>query len=240
MSVIPYKNEEGSKKEQVAKMFNNIAGKYDFLNHFLSLGIDILWRKKAVKILGEINPKIILDVATGTGDFAIESMSLKPTKIEGIDISAGMIDVGIEKIKKKKLDKVISLNLGDSEQIAFADNYFDGITCAFGVRNFEHLNKGLLEMNRVLKPKGMAVIIEFSKPEHFPVKNIYNFYFSKVLPRLGKSISSDNSAYTYLPESVKAFPSGNEFLQELEKANFKNCRSVKLTFGIASIYIGEK
>ena len=177
-----------SKKEQVAEMFDNISHRYDFLNHFLSLGIDKLWRKKAVKILSAIQPKVILDVATGTGDFAIESLSLKPTEVVGIDISQGMLDKGIVKIKKNGQEDIIELKYGDSEDIPFEDNYFDAITVAFGVRNFENLEKGLSEMKRVLKTGGMAVLLEFSKPKAFPIKQIYNFYFHKVLPGIGKLV----------------------------------------------------
>ena len=166
--VKPY-NTDRSKKEEVAEMFNNISGKYDFLNHFLSLGIDHLWRAKAVKELKEIQPKRILDIATGTGDFAIASLKLNPTEIIGMDISSGMLEVGKEKMKKKKVDNIISMRLGDSEDLPFEDNYFDGLTVGFGVRNFENLEKGLSEMLRVIRPGGKAIILEFSKPKKFPV-----------------------------------------------------------------------
>ena len=168
-SVKPYYKEDQSKKEEVAEMFNNISKRYDFLNHFLSMGIDKIWRKKEIKILGENNPKVILDIATGTGDFAVEALKLNPTKIIGIDISQGMLDVGIEKMKKKKVDHIIELKLADSESLPFEDNYFDGYTVGFGVRNFENLEKGLSEMLRVLKPNGKAVILEFSKPKKFTI-----------------------------------------------------------------------
>ncbi|MBI2279301.1 MAG: bifunctional demethylmenaquinone methyltransferase/2-methoxy-6-polyprenyl-1,4-benzoquinol methylase UbiE [Bacteroidetes bacterium] len=240
MTVIPYKEQTSGKKEQVATMFNNISKKYDFLNHFLSLGIDILWRKKAIKLLKELQPKIILDIATGTGDFAIEALSLKPTKIIGIDISEGMLAVGKEKIKSKGLDNVIELQLGDSENLLFDDNYFDAYTVGFGVRNFEHLEKGLAEMLRVLKPNGRAVILEFSKPKTFPVKQLYNFYFNHILPTIGKLVSKDNAAYTYLPESVNAFPEGDEFVNILNKLGYKNVQAIPLMFGISSIYTATK
>lgn len=239
-TVIPYKEKDSSKKEQVAEMFDNISHRYDFLNHFLSLGIDKLWRKKAVKILSVIEPKIILDVATGTGDFAIESLSLKPNKVVGIDISQGMLDKGIIKIKKNGQEDIIELKYGDSENIPFEDNHFDAITVAFGVRNFENLEKGLSEMKRVLKTGGMAVVLEFSKPKKFPIKQIYNFYFHKVLPGIGKLVSKDASAYTYLPESVEAFPEGKDFEAILKKVGF-NCKSTHpLFFGVSSIYVVQK
>lgn len=240
MTVIPYKEQSGGKKEQVATMFNNISKKYDFLNHFLSLGIDIIWRKKSIKLLKELQPKIILDIATGTGDFAIEALSLKPTKIIGIDISEGMLAVGKEKIKKKGLDHIITLQLGDSENLIFDDNYFDAYTVGFGVRNFENLEKGLSEMLRVLKPNGRAVILEFSKPKKFPIKQLYNFYFNRILPTIGNIISKDNAAYTYLPESVNAFPEGEEFVKILNKLGYKNVKAIPLLFGISSIYTATK
>jgi len=240
MSVVPYKNAQSGKKSQVAQMFNSIAGKYDFLNHFLSAGIDIYWRKQAVKIMGQNQPALLLDIATGTGDFAIEALSLKPQKIVGIDISEGMLAVGQEKIKKKNLTDKIELQLGDSENLAFADNTFDGTMAAFGVRNFENLPKGLSEMYRVLKPGGRIVVLEFSKPRAFPFKQVYNFYFKNILPVFGKLISKDQAAYTYLPESVQAFPDGQEFINILKQVGFKNTQWHSLTFGISSIYTGLK
>jgi demethylmenaquinone methyltransferase / 2-methoxy-6-polyprenyl-1,4-benzoquinol methylase len=240
MSVVPYKNKEEGKKAQVAEMFNNISHKYDFLNHLLSLGIDITWRKKAVKLLREDKPKLILDIATGTGDFAIEALALNPDKIIGVDISEGMLNEGKKKMKKKKLDHIIDLQLGDSEKLLFEDNKFDAVIVSFGVRNFENLEKGLADMFRVLKPGGKTVIVEFSKPKKFPMKQGYNFYFKYILPQIGKLISKDNSAYTYLPESVQVFPDGHDFLNVLKKVGFKNTQCKPLTFGISSIYIGEK
>mgnify|MGYP003651271271 FL=1 len=239
-TVTPYKEKDSSKKEQVAEMFDNISHRYDFLNHFLSLGIDKLWRKKAVKILSAIQPKVILDVATGTGDFAIESLSLKPTQVVGIDISQGMLDKGIVKIKKNGQEDIIELKYGDSEDIPFEDNYFDAITVAFGVRNFENLEKGLSEMKRVLKTGGMAVVLEFSKPKSFPIKQIYNFYFHNVLPGIGKLVSKDASAYTYLPKSVEAFPEGKEFEEILKKVGFQYKSTHPLFFGVSSIYVVQK
>lgn len=240
MTVTPYKDLEKSKKEQVASMFNNIAKRYDFLNHFLSLGIDILWRKKAVGLLKKDNPKLILDIATGTGDFAIEAMSLNPDKITGVDISDGMLEIGKEKIKNRNLSHKIELFKGDSENLPFEENSFDAITCGFGVRNFENLEKGLSDMNRVLKKGGMVVILEFSKPLKFPVKQLYSFYFTRLLPFIGRMISKDSSAYTYLPESVDAFPDGANFLCILSKQGFSETRCIPLMFGIASIYTGKK
>ncbi|MTI38086.1 bifunctional demethylmenaquinone methyltransferase/2-methoxy-6-polyprenyl-1,4-benzoquinol methylase UbiE [Fulvivirga lutimaris] len=240
MTVVPYKEKESGKKQQVAEMFNNISKNYDFLNHFLSLGIDILWRKKAIRLLKKDQPKHILDIATGTGDFAIEALALKPEKIVGVDISEGMLSVGREKMKKKGYDDVIELQLGDSEKLLFDDNTFDAVIVAFGVRNFENLEKGLADMNRVIKKGGKAVILEFSKPNKFPFKQLYNFYFKAILPKIGKVISKDNAAYTYLPESVEAFPDGKKFLEVLEKTGFKNTQCKSLTFGVSSIYIGEK
>ena len=240
MQITPYKEGDGTKKEQVARMFNNISKRYDLLNHLLSLGIDIIWRKKAVKKLKKENPKLILDVATGTGDFAIESLSLSPEKIIGIDISEGMLEHGRIKLRKKGYDKKIELMVGDSEQLPFADNKFDAITVGFGVRNFENLEAGLKEMLRVLKPGGMVVVLEFSRPRKFPFKQIYNLYFKHLLPLVGRVIAKDNSAYTYLPESVQHFPDGQDFLNILNKTGFNNTQWNPLTFGISSIYTGKK
>lgn len=238
--VNPYKDLDKSKKDQVALMFNNIARKYDFLNHFLSMGIDKLWRKKAVKLLQPLQPKQLLDIATGTGDFALACLKLNPDKVTGIDISKEMLAVGREKIAKKKLQDKIELFEGDSEDIQFDDNSFDAITVAFGVRNFQNLEKGLKEMNRVVRPGGKVVILEFSKPKKFPVKQFYNFYFFNILPLWGKMVSKDSSAYTYLPESVGAFPDDENFLEIYKSCGFEDTEQIKLSFGIASIYIGTK
>lgn len=240
MTVLPYKDKDTSKKQQVADMFDSISPKYDFLNHFLSLGIDIRWRKKAIKLLKEIQPKTILDIATGTGDFAIESLKLNPEKVIGVDISEGMLSVGREKLKKRKLDDRITLLSGDSENLPFEDNMFDAIIVAFGVRNFENLEKGLAEMYRVLRPGGKVVVLEFSKPKSFPFKQLYNFYFKNILPTIGKSVSKDNAAYTYLPESVKSFPDGKDFTAILDKLGFNNSECKPLTLGVSSIYTGIK
>jgi len=240
MAVVPYKDKNEGKKAQVATMFNNISKRYDLLNHVLSLGIDIIWRKKAIKLLKKDQPKLILDIATGTGDFAIEALALNPDKVIGVDISEGMLAEGKKKLKKKKLEDRIELQMGDSEKLLFEQNKFDAVIVSFGVRNFENLEKGLADMYRVLKPGGKTVIVEFSKPKKFPMKQTYNFYFKFILPQIGKIVSKDNSAYTYLPESVQAFPDGEDFLQVLRKVGFKNTQCKPLTFGISSIYIGEK
>lgn len=240
MAVVPYKDEKSGKKEQVAKMFNNISHRYDFLNHFLSLGIDKLWRKQAINLLKAQSPKFILDVATGTGDFALQAMVLNPEKIIGVDISEGMLDMGRKKIIKKELTAAIELKYGDSENLPFEENKFDAVTVAFGVRNFENLEQGLKEIYRVLKPGGKLVVLEFSKPKRFPFKQVYSVYFNFILPKIGKVVSSDNAAYDYLPESVKAFPDGKDFLGILSIVGFKNNQCKALTFGISSIYSGVK
>lgn len=240
-SVTPYTDSKATKKEQVATMFNNISGTYDFLNHFMSLGIDVIWRKKAIGELLADQPKYILDVATGTGDFAFEAIRmLKPEKIIGVDISSGMLAVASEKILKRNMSSVFEVQLGDSEKLLFEADTFDALTVAYGVRNFENLDLGLSDMLRVLKPGGKAVILEFSKPKVFPVKQGYNFYFKYVTPTIGKLFSKDASAYTYLPESVAAFPDGAEFTQRMDKAGFKNTKCRPLAFGICSIYTGIK
>lgn len=238
--ITPYSKDKTSKKEQVAKMFDAIAGRYDFLNHFLSLGIDIVWRKIAVREIAKVNPKMILDIATGTGDLAIEASRLNPSQVVGVDISNNMLDVGREKMKKKSLDKLIDMQYGDSENLSFEDNTFDAVTAGFGVRNFENLDKGLSEMCRVMKVGGKLAILEPAEPKIFPFKQLYGLYFKVILPLLGKLFSKDNSAYTYLPESVAAFPSRNDFILELEKAGFKEPKFKALTFGIAALYTATK
>jgi demethylmenaquinone methyltransferase / 2-methoxy-6-polyprenyl-1,4-benzoquinol methylase len=240
MTVVPYKDENSGKKEQVAKMFDNISHRYDFLNHFLSLGIDKAWRREAIAMLNAFQPKLILDVATGTGDFAIQALTLNPQKIFGIDISEGMLEVGRKKIKDRHLSDKIELQKGDSENLPFEENKFDAVTVAFGVRNFENLEKGLREIFRVLRPGGKLIVLEFSRPRTFPMKQAYSFYFKVILPRIGRFVSSDKSAYTYLPESVDAFPDGANFLRILENVGFKNTQCKALTFGISSIYSATK
>lgn len=221
-------------------MFDNIAPKYDFLNQLLSLGIHKGWRKKAVGLLKEYQPKQMLDIATGTADFAIEAMKLNPDKVTGVDISEGMLKLGMEKVTKLGLQNKIELKVGDSENLPFTNNTFDAITVGFGVRNFENLEKGINDIYRVLKPSGHIAILEFSKPRKFPIKQVYNFYFKYITPLIGKVFSKDNSAYTYLPESVNAFPDGEDFLNVLRKAGFKECKAIPQTFSVASIYIARK
>ena len=239
-SVKPYYKETSSKKEEVAEMFNNISGKYDFLNHFLSLGIDRIWRRKAIRKLRGIAPKRILDIATGTGDFAIAALKLNPEEVIGVDISQGMLDVGISKMKKRKLDGIIKLQLGDSENLPFETNYFDALTVGFGVRNYENLEKGLTDMLRVLRPEGKAIILEFSKPKKFPIKQLFGFYSKRLIPFFGKLISKDKRAYAYLPESVEAFPEGQAFMDIMKQVGYKNIQSQLVSGGIATIYSGTK
>ncbi|MCE3279188.1 MAG: ubiquinone/menaquinone biosynthesis methyltransferase [Bacteroidetes bacterium] len=238
--VTPYKDSNSGKKEQVATMFNNIAPKYDFLNQLLSLGIHKGWRKKAIRMLKSEKPETILDIATGTGDFAIEAVKLNPKKIVGVDISEGMLKIGVEKIKKLDLDNLITLQEGDSENLKFPDNSFDAVTVGFGVRNFENLDKGIADIYRVLNKNGTLIVLEFSKPRAFPIKQLYNFYSRFVTPTIGTLFSKDKSAYSYLPESVNAFPDGEDFLNVLRKAGFKGVRDTKVAFGIASIYFAKK
>lgn len=237
--VKPYESDK-TKKEEVALMFNNIAHKYDFLNHFFSLGIDFLWRKKAIRLLKKNAPKSVLDLATGTADFAIAARKLKPKRIVGADISKGMVDIGKVKVKKKNLQDLITLEIGDSENLRFADNEFDALTVGFGVRNYGDLKKGLAEMLRVVKPGGNLAILEFSKPTKFPVKQAFAFYFKYIMPVLGNWLAKDQAAYTYLPESVQAFPSGQDFVNILNEVGYKNVKIYPLSGGIASIYFGEK
>lgn len=240
-NITPYPVTEQTKKHQVADMFNNISGTYDFLNHFLSAGIDILWRKKAIRKLSMISPKTILDVATGTGDFALESIKiLNPEKVIGVDISEGMLAIAEKKINERNLSHVFSVSKGDSEALNFENDSFDAVTVAFGVRNYENLLAGLEDMYRVLKPGGMIVILEFSKPRKFPIKQLYNFYFNRITPFFGRLFSQDKRAYSYLPESVNAFPDREAFTALLNKVGFTDTNFESLTFGISSIYTGKK
>jgi len=236
--VTPY-NTEASKKSQVEDMFDNIAGKYDFLNRLLSMNIDVLWRKKLVKMLKQDNPETVLDVATGTGDLAIAVHNGTGAKVTGLDLSQKMLDVGIEKVKKHNLQNSISMMKGDAENLPFEDNKFDAVTVAFGVRNFENLNKGLDELKRVVKENGNVYILEFSKVEGILGK-FYMFYFKNVLPAIGKLVSKDNRAYTYLPDSVNAFPFGETMKNILFERGFKKVMYTKLSFGIATIYKATK
>ena len=222
-------------------MFDDIAFRYDFLNRFLSAGTDIRWRKKAIGQLLQLQPKTLLDVATGTADMAImASGMLKPQKIKGIDISDGMLEIGREKIKKHGLQNTIELLNGDSETINFENNSFEAVTVAFGVRNFENLEKGLAEIKRVLKPGGKLVVLEFSKPQMPVVKNLYNFYMKVICPVVGKLFSKNRNAYQYLDESIKKFPEGKNFTAILDSLGYKNTYSKPLSLGICSIYCGEK
>ncbi len=236
-NVKPYQS-DSTKKEQVQQMFDNIAHKYDFLNRFLSLGIDIGWRKKAIKMLAKHQPKKILDVATGTADFALATLPLQPDEVIGVDISEGMLDVGRKKIADRRITNV-RLEYGDSEQLQFDNDSFDAVIVAFGVRNFENLSQGLSEINRVLKPGGIAMILEFSKPTGF-FGLIFNLYNKTLLPLWGKLFSGDSAAYTYLPESVAAFPEGNEFKQIMRSLSYRKVDDRRLTFGVCSIYTGTK
>lgn len=229
------------KSENVEAMFNSIASKYDFLNHFLSLGIDKMWRRRLVKQLAKQNPQSVLDIATGTGDLAIQlSKHHKTVSIIGIDISENMLNIGREKVWKRQLEEQIKLQQANSMNLPFSDETFDAAMVAFGVRNFEDLPKGITEINRVLKPGGSFYVLEFSMPSKFPMANIYRFYFRKVLPFVGGIVSGSKSAYTYLPESVFAFPEKEKFLEIMTNAGFKNCNYTRLTFGVASIYMGRK
>jgi demethylmenaquinone methyltransferase/2-methoxy-6-polyprenyl-1,4-benzoquinol methylase len=240
IEVKPYNQDDKSKKQEVAEMFDNISARYDFLNHFLSLGIDKIWRRKAINQLRSTPVKKIIDIATGTGDFAIAALKLNPEEVIGLDISAGMLAVGEQKMIKNKVDSIIKMQLGDSENIPYDSNYFDALTVGFGVRNFENLELGLTEMLRVLKPGGKAVILEFSKPKRFPIKQIFGFYSRYFIPFFGKRISKDAQAYSYLPESVAAFPEGKDFEDILRKIGYKNIESTLVSGGIATIYAGIK
>lgn len=237
-SIKPY-NSLQSKKDQVKHMFNMIASKYDVLNHTLSLGMDYVWRKKAIKKILN-NPKEILDIATGTADFAISAAKHTQANITGIDISDQMIFVGNKKIQQKKLQNRIKLSIEDSENLPFNDNSYDAITAGFGVRNFENLEKGLSEIYRVVKKNGYVVILEPSTPKAFPLKQIFSFYFQKILPFIGSLVSKDKSAYSYLPNSVKSFPDGDYFLEILNKQGFSKANYYPLSFGIVSLYVAIK
>ncbi len=227
-------------KEYVRTLFNSIAHKYDFLNHVLSGGIDFYWRRKAINQLFSSNPKIILDIAAGTADFSLAAMRLQPAKIIGIDISQEMLEIGKKKVEKKKLSNIITLQLGEAENLQFENNFFDAVIVAFGVRNFENLEKGLSEIYRVLKSNGKIIVLEFSRPTIFPLKQLYFFYFQKMLPLVGKIISKNNEAYQYLPDTVMKFPDGENFLGKLRELQFSSVSQQRLTFGIVTIYSGTR
>ncbi|MGJ8760998.1 MAG: bifunctional demethylmenaquinone methyltransferase/2-methoxy-6-polyprenyl-1,4-benzoquinol methylase UbiE [Polaribacter sp.] len=236
----PYKDSKLGKKEQVAQMFDNISENYDGLNRVISLGIDVKWRKKVVKIVGQNNPKQILDIATGTGDLAIMMAALNPDRIVGLDISEGMLEVGKQKIAKANLSDKIEMVVGDSEEMPFADNTFDAITVSFGVRNFANLDKGIKEIVRVLKPAGVLVILETSNPTKFPFKQGYKLYTNLFLPVVGKLFSKDKVAYSYLSESANSFPFGEAFNNILQKNGFRHTEDTPVTFGVATIYTASK
>jgi demethylmenaquinone methyltransferase / 2-methoxy-6-polyprenyl-1,4-benzoquinol methylase len=239
-SVTPYKDSNLGKKEQVAQMFDNISGNYDGLNRIISFGIDVKWRKKVLKLVAAKNPENILDIATGTGDLAILMTKTNAKKIIGLDISAGMLEVGKKKIADKKLNHIIDMVIGDSENMPFPDNHFDAITVSFGIRNFENLEKGLAEILRVLKPNGIFVILETSNPTKTPYKQGYNFYTKNILPIIGKLFSKDNVAYGYLSESAAVFPFGEALNNILRKIGFIDVEALPQTFGVATIYSASK
>lgn len=233
---LPDKSKDAAKKVQVEEMFDNISPKYDLLNHLLSANIDKIWRKRVIRMLAEHQPSKILDIATGTADFAIAATKISNSEITGIDISEGMLEIGRKKISRLKLEKRIELTKADSENLPFSDNDFDAAIAGFGVRNFESLKAGLKEVLRVIKPGGVFYILEFSKPEKTPFKQLYQFYFLKILPLVGGLISKNKNAYTYLPESVNEFPDGHDFLTILADVGFVENRFYVQTFGIATIY----
>jgi demethylmenaquinone methyltransferase / 2-methoxy-6-polyprenyl-1,4-benzoquinol methylase len=234
-------NMKSDKKAAVTTMFNSIAGSYDFLNHFLSFGIDRMWRRRAIRIIsGEFTNPEILDVATGTGDLSIAAIKAEPLRITGIDISDGMLDIGRNKIIRKGLSDRIRLIKGDSESLPFEDNTFDVAMVAFGVRNFEDPFKGLSEMKRVVRSGGMVLVLEFSKPVKFPFSQLYKFYFLKIVPLIGRLFSKNARAYKYLPESVMQFPDNERFMGLMIKAGLSSVKQKRISFGIASIYTGLK
>jgi len=239
-TVRPYKDSELGKKAQVTKMFDAISKNYDGLNRVISFGIDVKWRKRVVHIVGTSNPKSILDIATGTGDLAINLVATGASKITGLDISPGMLAIGKKKVQEKNLGGTIGMVIGDSEKMPFPDNSFDAVTVAFGVRNFENLEKGLSEINRVLKPKGTFVVLETSVPTKFPFKQGYFLHTKYILPTIGKLFSKDKIAYNYLSESAAVFPFGEDFNNILRKTGFIDVENRPQTFGVATIYVASK
>lgn len=240
MSSMPYSDSPLPKKKQVALMFDRIAPRYDLLNHLLSFNIDKYWRRKAVSLFRGSRPRFILDVAAGTGDFALAALKAAPEKVTGVDISEEMLAAGREKLRRKGMDQRIELLYGDAENLPFGEASFDVVISGFGVRNFENTSAGIGEMYRVLGPEGQIVVLEFSRPRRTPFRQIYHLYFTRILPGIGRWISGDKSAYTYLPGSVGQFPDGEEFLALLRAAGFTRCQAYPLTFGIATIYTGIK
>jgi demethylmenaquinone methyltransferase / 2-methoxy-6-polyprenyl-1,4-benzoquinol methylase len=228
------------KKPQIEQMFDSIAPRYDLLNRVLSAGIDQKWRKKVIRLILEKSPQRVLDVATGTADLAIMAANSGVPNTVGVDISEEMLAVGRKKVVSKGLTEKVALQTGDAEQLPFEDAQFDACMVSFGVRNFEDLDEGLREIHRIIRPGGRLVVLEFSRPAAFPIKQLYGFYNSYILPNIGKLLSGDSAAYTYLPESIVAFPEGDAFLDHMRKAGFKTVRDERLTFGIASIYVGER
>lgn len=240
MVVLPYNNSGQGKKEQVARMFNSIAGRYDFLNHLLSFNIDRLWRKKAVEMLRDSIHDHILDVATGTGDFAMAALRLHPRKVVGVDISEKMLEIAAGKLAKNGVSDKVELLTGDAENLPFPDGVFDAALVGFGVRNFGDIRAGLKEISRVLNRHGKIVVLEFSHPSTFPFRQLYRFYSAAILPLVGKIVSGEKDAYSYLPESVKSFPAGDDFIRLMKESGFADCEGKPLTFGIVTIYSGKK
>lgn len=238
--VTPYKDSSQGKKEQVTKMFDTISTEYDGLNRVISLGTDVSWRKKVVALVKKAKPETVLDIATGTGDLAIMLTQTQAKKIIGLDISKGMLAIGDQKVKKKNLENTVTMQWGDSENLPFSENTFDAITVAFGIRNFETLEKGLLEIYRVLKPGGIFVILETSVPQKFPFKQGYSFYTKRILPLVGKVFSKDDAAYQYLSDSAAVFPFGEVLNNILRKIGFIDVKSEPQTFGVATIYQASK
>jgi demethylmenaquinone methyltransferase/2-methoxy-6-polyprenyl-1,4-benzoquinol methylase len=239
-TITPYGQADKAKKAQVAEMFDNISHRYDFLNHFLSLGIDITWRRKAIRMLKPLKPQVVVDIATGTGDFALEASRLKPRRIIGLDISEGMLTVGRQKVARRGLSATIEMVQADSEALPYPDNFCQAITVGFGVRNFEHLEKGLAEIYRILSPGGACIILEPAVPRRFPVRQLVLFYYKTLLPLFGRLFSKDHRAYSYLPETIQAFPVGEQFLDICRRQGFRNCRFKPLTLGICALYYLEK
>lgn len=227
-------------KQYVRSLFDSIAYRYDLLNHLLSGGIDFYWRRRAVQYLKDIRPRRILDVATGTADFAIATLRLNPQEVIGVDIAEEMLKIGRAKLQKRGLDSTITLQTGEAEHLGFETGSFDAAIVAFGARNFEHLEQGLAEMNRILRPGGKIVVLEFSRPGTFPFNQLYFFYFKSVLPLVGRIVSRHKEAYTYLPDTVMKFPEGNDFLNILRQVGFAELKEERLTFGIVTIYCGAK